>query len=708
MRNFAVRNSATPPLTPRVNATETQSTSDGSGDSICSFPDNSDKQAHLYFPAVLTNEAVSAEDTQNLIDARNLFAFLWGQPLVATPEHPSTFRVLLRLVKYLDLYQFSNIDGSNFGEAALEATSFVVNDLGISDVRGSDAKILEALILGEKLKFAPLYKCAFAFAAGKYDGLYKENTPLWNEVSEVTRTKLYQASSDLKNKIKSAEPRLNDFNFPSLFSGIGGSTSSADSKIVRFARWKHHFLQMRKQVLSYYKEKHGSWPPRANSKNNQLMTGGLNRMVLKGLYNDLCVVYDCLVDRKAFTTRGMDEADDNKSSEDPNPMHTILRKILAEFDRSAPPVQPPIPFDVPLLPAIATVEPSYHSKAPKDQHKLNERKLKDYEMTLLLTKASTINMEPNQPFLEMFKAFEQSEAKGLNTREMVEMRYGHWLFIYTVLQSLPLLVTDVPELLHTEGVESWLCQHPLGGLPWLQDSGTMRKSWYGVGGAGGNVVSMPSDVVNYGVEATYRRSHCWVVAGKWLSGDIEDESTIISDGICLSPLSPPPGFAGGEFGARGRQRNASGGSVGGHGPDSSRSTSRHDRKVSRQSQRNSIALGLERLPFPVGEQPYAPGHNSRPSSSSQNTFNGTPNPSSRNTSPMTHGAAPGQRPASGRFDSSGSVPSVKGSNFDDILSDFAVTEKQRLANEKVARRKAEKAEKEEKKRSKWLLGSGSS
>jgi len=215
---------------------------------------------------------------------------------------------------------------------------------------------------------------------------------------------------------------------------------------------------------------------------------------------------------------------------------------------------------------------------------------------------------------------------------------------------------DAPGLKFTESVEYFLCEPPMGNSPWVEDADAVKMSWYGVTGGQG-VVSLPADIVNYGVEATYRRSHCWVAANKWLGHDDVDESAQDQEDeeAMLSPLSPPPGFAGGELGLRPsvRNRERSGSSTGSLATPQS-----YHRSKSRQSQRNSIAIGLERLPIPMGGDDYGIG--------SPILGSGI---SSRAASPY------GRRPASrgwGAIEPSASTPTLatptgKGSTFDDIL-----------------------------------------
>ncbi|KAF4627809.1 hypothetical protein G7Y89_g10342 [Cudoniella acicularis] len=645
-RNLAIRGIGTPPYTPKTSISDSQSTqsnSDGYGESIKSLQETT-RDIHLYFPTGLTSDGtnLTAEDIQILVGIRNLFAFLTGQPLVGTRVCPSIFRIFLAIGDILRKFQFTNIDGSTFGESASASFEFYLDELRLADVSTSREKTVEGIILGESMRSAALYTEAFTHAVGKYSAVREKKFTLFQEISPTTRALLERASLDLAGREASAATRLNDFDYPSLFSGIAASTSTDESKYVRFKAWKSNYMAMRKHVLSYYKDLHGQWPPKASSKKNSFVVGGLNRLVLKGLYADMCSLYDLMADRTQITTRSYDASEDGEQ-EDVDRIHAALRKLLGEFDRSSPPVQPPVPYDAPLVPSMTTVEPGYPLMSPKDQHKQNTRKLKDYETTLLLTKAHNMDVNIKSPFLDSYKVFEERQARGKNAQELADQTYGHWVFLYAVIQSLPLLAVDVQGLRYTEGVEYFLCMPPPGNLPWVDDA--PKTAWYGVQG-GQHVVSLPSYLVDNGVEAVYRRSHCWTVAERWIgnaNGDSfaqPDQSTFDQQ---LSPLAPPPGFGGGELGVRPQSRDG-----GRHEQGLGVNTSDARGRRSRQSQRQSIALGLERLPIPMGLDEW------------------TSRPSSRATSPVVgHGHS---RNSSGNgHGSPQDTPSSTGATFDQIL-----------------------------------------
>lgn len=199
---------------------------------------------------------------------------------------------------------------------------------------------------------------------------------------------------------------------------------------------------MRKMVLAYYKHLHGQWPPKARSKKNEFVEGGLNRSVLVLLYNDMCTLYDLIVnhDELMFSSR----IDDPRIRAEENTQVGALRKLLGELDRSSPPVQPPIPFDVPIIPSMATSNPRYHNLSITEQAKIDKKKLKDAEGIDLLRKSRNVVPGQQTSFLQTFIAFEEKESRGKNCKELADQRYGHWIFLYTVIQTLPMLIIDAP------------------------------------------------------------------------------------------------------------------------------------------------------------------------------------------------------------------------------------------------------------------------
>lgn len=600
------------------------SQTDPSEDSLDSrnLEDDESGHIHLQLPIALSADGggagsgatkLSSNDIDTLISARNLFAFLIGQSIIATERRPSIFSVFLKIADFLNSYGFSNLDGSTFGEVAHGSFDAYIDELRLGDVRGSRSATIEAIVLGEKMRSVILYNEAFVHGVGKWYDIVELKDPKFDMISRKTQTRMERAALDLDQRKRNINAKLGDFDFPAIFSGIMNSKTADESKQVKFEEWRMAFNSTRKWFMSYYRSKYGSWPPKASSKKNTLETSGLNRIVLKDLYQDLGNLYDLLVDRQSLTTRTTDMIIEDDDTEDADgPMQRALRKVLNEYDRSTPPVQPPIPFDTPLIPQLIL---SGNASADK---KLTAKKLKKENLNEVLKASYNQSANISTPFMDSFKEYEHHEAHNSTIRHLGDLRQGQWLFLYAIIQSLPMLVVDAPAVKWTHGVEYFLCEPPRSGVPWAKEMNT-AYTYYAVAGGGG-VVSLPSDIIEFGVEGIYRRSHCWIKAEEWtkhssmLSAAVEETlhrpDNLDNEG-CLDPLDPPPQFgAPGALSLTPRSRSSSPGSEGG------------------RSKRRSIMLsGLEALPMPgsngfgpggfasMGSQPGSPILSPRPGSS---------------------------------------------------------------------------------------------
>ncbi|KAK3337233.1 hypothetical protein B0T19DRAFT_447858 [Cercophora scortea] len=483
-------------------------------------------EAHLHLP-------IGDPDLDRLVAVRNLFAFLTRQPLVGTKGSPTLFSALLQIAAWLREFGFSSPDGSSFGNPVDEAFDIFLDQFALGDVRHSREKTLEALVLAEQMRSWNLYNEAFAHAVGKYESLLDLKSPLLKRISLDTRNRLERAHLDLANRLANVSNRLEAFEFPSLFAGIASSTSRDEYRQVRYKEWSKSFAKMRSFVLSYYSKLFGNWPPKARSKKNHFSQSGLNRQCLKMLYSDLCALHDLLVDRESMTPRAIDQVEDVEENPT-DPMISALRKMLSEFDHSSPPVLPPIPYDIPKIPTMTTIHENYNALPSKKQAKY-DKTLQSNELLLVLIKSRNIETDALQmPFLQAFKEFELKETKGgVHPNDLADQRIGYWLFLYAVLQSLPMLVVDAPGLSWTDGVEYFLCEPPMGNPPWTDDAGEVRKVWFQTAGQG--LVELSADVVMFSVEGIYMRSHCWLAAKQWA------ESSVGGGGSGGSPIGSAPG-----------------------------------------------------------------------------------------------------------------------------------------------------------------------
>lgn len=565
--------------------------------------DEPPSEIHLYIPITLSTDVaptlpgapvphLNTSDVEKLIAYRNFFAFLLGQSLVATERSSSKFDIFLRIADILELFEFSNLDGTTYGEVAAASFDNYVDELQMADLRESREKTIEAIVLGERLRSALLFNEGFVHGVGRWDELKKHNNPKFHMITPGTVNRMERASMDLYVKLKTIETRLEDFDFPAIFAGIMNSKMADEAKIVRFEAWRNGFMAARKHVLSYYKHKYGSWPPKATSKKNNLEIGGLNRLVLLDLYHDMATLYDLLVDRQRLTNRTADGFTNDDDAQDiPSVTIRALRKALSEYDRSSPPVQPAVPFDVPRWPTLKGVKPDYGLGDEKKDAKARSKKLKDEEIAMILPNSYNLDSNIRSPFLDSFRDFERKHARGKNIQELCDIRTGQWMLMYAIIQTLPMVVIDAPGVRWTEGVEYFLCQAPRRGLPWAREDSSMQRSWYGIAGST-QVVSMPTDNVENGVDAIYHRSHCWQAATRWTQNDSMMAAALNET---MQDSIPAPGLA----------------AAGQLSPVTALQPGIPDRR--RESVLN---LGLEALPVPAGVPMSAAG---RPRSSNDPT-----------------------------------------------------------------------------------------
>ncbi|KAF2469870.1 uncharacterized protein BDR25DRAFT_343534 [Lindgomyces ingoldianus] len=568
-----------------------EGSSDGSKGSrtLSDATEDDHSEIHIVLPIALSTDnspvaatgkepRLTAKDIDTLVAYRNFFAFLIGQSLVATERHPGIFEIFMRIADILQSYHFSNVDGSTYGEVAASSFDSYVEELNLADVRSSREKTVEAIVLGEHMRSMGLYTEGFVHGVGKWEDIKALEHPKMQSISHKTLNRMGRASMDLDNRVKNINVKLGNFDFPALFSGLMNSDTSDERKVVKFKSWRTAFMGTRSFVHDYYKSKYGSWIPKARSKKNDLTTSGLNRLVLRDIYDDMSNLYDLLVDRTNLTTRTADGfTTEDEATDFEAVAYRALRRVMSEYDRSTPPVQPPIPFDLPMYPSLKGFRKDYPSGDAKKDTKARNKKLKGDEMVAMVRQSHNLDSERQTSFLDAFRKFELKQASGKTMEELWELRTGQWLFLYAVLQSLPMLAVDAPGVRFADGVEYFLCEPPKSGVPWGRDDTNQTRTWFGVAG-GSQVVNLPAHIVEHGVEGIYRRSHCWKMADVWSQNDAVLNAAV-HESMDAAPLPPPPSLLTPNSAVRSRSQSP-------------------DRR--RESVMN---LGLEALPLPAGVAP---------------------------------------------------------------------------------------------------------
>lgn len=486
----------------------------------------------------------TGDDLELIVLYRNFFAFLTGGALVATPRQLTLYAIFMGISTILKRFCFSNSDGSTWGAVPFQSFSRYCDELRLADVRSSREKTIEAIVLGEQLKSWPLYNEGFAHAVGRLADIKSIQSPKYHKMSPITMNRLERAQLDMEQRLLTVRGKLDDFDFPSMFAGIANSQTSTEAKLVRFKEWKAAFLDFRRFTFAYYRRRYGAWPPKASSKKNNFEESGLNRVLLQELYKDFTDLYDILVDRSSITTRTADMrpmAEDETDDQNETIQHAI-RRVESEYDRATPPVIPPIPFDTPLIPQFSNSFNRTHVVI-SDKSTSQTMKLKENEINEVLLGSYNRESITASSWIQDFFNYERRLGQGKTLEQVVDARCGQWLFLYAVLQSLPMTVVDARDLKFTEGVEYFLCVAPRGGRPWIKEDQSTSRAWYNVA-SGGGLVSLPADLIDHSVEGVYRRSHCWTEATKWTQShpdsslDLPALHAPISNGLHSPYLTP--------------------------------------------------------------------------------------------------------------------------------------------------------------------------
>lgn len=487
-------------------------------------------QADYHDPAVVPQ----GDDLELLVLYRNFFSFMAGGALISTPRQVSLFSIFMGIASILRRLEYGSADGSSFGEVPQTSFARYDDELRLGDVRSSREKTIEAVVLGEQLKYWKLYSEGFTHMAGRYEDIKSIKSPKFAKISPITLNRLERASLDVEARITVMRDKLFDFEFPSMFAGIANSQTATEAKSVRFKAWRLAFIDFRKFTLAQYKRRYGDWPPKASSKKNNFESSGFNRVLVQEMYQDFCDLYDMLANPREMTTRTIDMTPMKDAISDmTETIQHALRVMESEYDRSTPPIMPPIPFDTPLIPSF---DQSFKG-GDMIASKKGGLKLKANEINSLLLGSYNREFIKPSPFVQEFMAYERKLAVGATLDDVVDNRCGQWLFLYAVIQALPMTAVDARDVQYKDGCQHFLFAAPRGGRPWMKEDTTSSRSWYNVKSAG-QTISLSTDVLDHQPEGIYRRSHCWLIASQWLQSAGKLPYSERTDETLVEPVSP--------------------------------------------------------------------------------------------------------------------------------------------------------------------------
>ncbi|KAH7329451.1 hypothetical protein B0I35DRAFT_45149 [Stachybotrys elegans] len=200
---------------------------------------------------------------------RNLFAWIYGQPLVG--EYLG--RTLIELMH--SLLEFRYVAANN-----VDDVNKYLAHAGYLNFACQPEYVVACLQLAEAFHIKDLYIRAFAHSVGMDDGLY--DCPDYQHVSFVTKKLLRKERSDLDSRLYQAADILRNFAEQEL----------SEAHLGISAGGRAHLEHFRSFLMSFYTQQLGYFPPRS-----------FDPDTYRAMREDFEALYDLLVD-ESYTTDG--------------------------------------------------------------------------------------------------------------------------------------------------------------------------------------------------------------------------------------------------------------------------------------------------------------------------------------------------------------------------------------------------------------------
>ncbi|KAL8791990.1 MAG: hypothetical protein Q9195_005408 [Heterodermia aff. obscurata] len=368
----------------------------------------------IHFPA--PENASRSDIIRHHITTRNFFALLLSKSLVGL----TYYQALTDLHERLNLYLPRDVNCSQ-----MIIRHLVKNDL--HNVSNDPVAAVGLLAWSEnpEVRWEEGWREAFVHCVGMYNEI--QGLPETRDIGVASRALLKRSHLELKARIEDCETRLLAFNFDDIW-----LTSVSPLALARrsFDRFRHF-------VRQYYERAYKGWPPRERDINDK---NWLTRKLIQRLRSDFGCLYEYYVDR----TRSWDKAAEKSFDEKGSGEDFSLTKLFLFFDKKHK--YPHMPYPYPLLPASeASLIEGKQPKSGLFSTKAKAMKKMIINASVKASNCGNLSAEIiTNNFLEAFIRFERSDLiSEMNPREI---RKGHWILLYGILQVLSTLSVDTPHL----------------------------------------------------------------------------------------------------------------------------------------------------------------------------------------------------------------------------------------------------------------------
>lgn len=372
---------------------------------------------------------------------RNLFAWIFGKPVVGTHLGKSLINLHYRLRRYRP-------DGAG---NVTDMLGYLLQQ-GYTDFRECTDHALAVLQWAEHFRVENAWLDAFGHCAGMAERL--ELSPEFAAVTKPTKARLNKARIEIAARLGNAQKTVSSFEDEALSSSNFGLTDEA----------REHWDQFRQFLSTFYAERFSQWP--VEELGDKTM---YNRALYQALYVDFRDLYNYLVDLNS-----------TDSFQDYNPTGglCVLQNIKAFDERHR---YDSLTHPLLLVPVVTPLSPDQKPiLRRRDSTKASIKKQQRMQMIRDFATATNRRMTPS-PLTAEYIRFEHDTIMNDTDAEVnhIELRKVRWILVYSILQTLRFVLRRPKEIRMSKGVTYPLCCRLDGILPWQTldtSSATMSRS----------------------------------------------------------------------------------------------------------------------------------------------------------------------------------------------------------------------------------------
>ena len=406
------------------------------------------RKQEIYIPAPVS--ATQDESLRFHLATRNLFAWMFGKPLVS--NHLGN--AMVDLLDRLNEYRPHSHDGN-----MADILRYLEIAGGYLDFRECPDHALAVLNFAEVFEIQDLWMDAFVHCAGMSDRI--SGSSEYKITSRASKQLIDRTATEMEQRLQKAETSISTFLEDDLSGSYLGLGPNA----------RIHLDHFRSCLQSYYINKYGYWPPdRRHTYDTDYPTE-----IWSSMYKEFLDLYAYLVDGNSSIS-----IQDNKPA---NGGICVLQNIRAFDERHQ---YDSFPHPLPLIPESL--------KELKQQQSLNsfstlrirqslggsgKKSKKQAKLMALIAATNSNDLHLlSKPLVREYANFEKTFTLGHDEDGVTsdDARKVRWLLIYTMLQTLDSVTSTPAEVKNTDGITYPVCLQTRSVVPpWRTNASKPRQ-----------------------------------------------------------------------------------------------------------------------------------------------------------------------------------------------------------------------------------------